>query len=112
LAATRTPIGAELPQNSHLSDGTFGFFGSSHSVSDATCISDLAQSLVVKIGRAQVMVRFVGRKGRRGRIVIEAPAGATFSECGSLADGRNRHSTLAADDTSLPASTRQRSRSS
>ena len=33
---------------------------------------------VVEAGGVQVVVRFVGRKGRRGRIAITAPACATF----------------------------------
>ena len=36
------------------------------------------QSHVVEIGDVQVMVRCVGKKGRRARIAITAPAGATF----------------------------------
>jgi hypothetical protein len=79
LAPTRTPIGAELLQNSHLSDGAFGFFGSSHSVPGANCILDLAQSRTVEVDGVRVVVRFVGRKGRRGRILVEAAAGAVFA---------------------------------
>ena len=37
------------------------------------------ETRVVEASGVRVVVRFVGRKGRRGRIVIEAPAGATFS---------------------------------
>ena len=36
------------------------------------------ESKVVFVDGAQVTVRFIGRKGRRGRIAIEAPAGALF----------------------------------
>ncbi|MFZ1936271.1 MAG: hypothetical protein WCB27_13255 [Thermoguttaceae bacterium] len=36
------------------------------------------QSRVVEIGAVQVIVRCVGRKGRRARIAIMAPAGAVF----------------------------------
>ena len=36
------------------------------------------QSRVVKIGDVQVIVHCVGRKGRRARISITAPAGAVF----------------------------------
>ncbi len=32
----------------------------------------------VNAGGVQIAVRFVGRKGRRGRIAITAPPGATF----------------------------------
>jgi hypothetical protein len=32
----------------------------------------------VEAGGIQITVRFVGRKGRRGRIAITAPPGATF----------------------------------
>ena len=37
-------------------------------------------SRVVELGELRVVVRYVGRKGRRGRIVIEAPAGAACPE--------------------------------
>ncbi len=36
------------------------------------------QSRTVDVGGVRMTVRFVGRKGRRGRIVITAPAGAVF----------------------------------
>jgi hypothetical protein len=36
------------------------------------------ETRVVEVDGVRVVVRFVGRKGRRGRIVIEAPAGAVF----------------------------------
>ena len=36
------------------------------------------ESRVVEVGGVRVTVRFVGRKGRQGRIAIEAPAGAVF----------------------------------
>jgi hypothetical protein len=36
------------------------------------------QSRVVEIGDVQVIVRCLGRKGRRARISITAPAGAVF----------------------------------
>jgi hypothetical protein len=36
------------------------------------------ETRVVECGGVQIMVRYVGRKGRRGRIAIEAPDGATF----------------------------------
>ncbi len=39
------------------------------------------ETRVVEVDGIRVVVRFVGRKGRRGRIVIEAPAGAVFSSC-------------------------------
>ncbi len=32
----------------------------------------------VEVGGIQIVVRFVGRKGRRGRIAITAPPGAAF----------------------------------
>ena len=45
-----------------------------------TCIDWYAegQSRTVECDGVRMTVRFVGRKGRRGRIVIEAPAGAVF----------------------------------
>ena len=33
---------------------------------------------IVEAGGVQIAVRFVGRKGRRGRIAITAPPGAAF----------------------------------
>src|SRR4029453_4983501 len=36
------------------------------------------QERTVDVGGVRVTVRFIGRKGRRGRIAIEAPAGAVF----------------------------------
>ncbi len=55
---------------------------------------------VVEIGGIQVTVRYIGRKGRRGRIAIEAPAGAVFSSDDGARENkvrldatpRNRHS--------------------
>ena len=36
------------------------------------------ESRTVDVAGIKMTVRFVGRKGRRSRIVIEAPAGAVF----------------------------------
>lgn len=36
------------------------------------------QSRTVEVAGVRMSVRFIGRKGRRGRIAIEAPAGALF----------------------------------
>jgi hypothetical protein len=36
------------------------------------------EAKVVEVDGIQITVRFIGRKGRRGRIAIEAPAGAVF----------------------------------
>jgi hypothetical protein len=36
------------------------------------------ESKVVEIAGVRIVVRFVGRRGRKGRIAIEAPAGARF----------------------------------
>ena len=36
------------------------------------------QARIVEVGGVQVTVRYVGRKGRRARIAITAPAGAVF----------------------------------
>jgi hypothetical protein len=44
------------------------------------------ETRVVEVDGMRVVVRFVGRKGRRGRIVIEAPAGAVFSSCSAVAE--------------------------
>lgn len=38
------------------------------------------ESRTVEVAGVRVIVRFIGRKGRRGRIAIEAPAGAEFRE--------------------------------
>ena len=48
--------------------------------STSQCIDWYAQgeSREVECNGVRVTVRFVGRKGRRGRIVIEAPPGAVF----------------------------------
>jgi hypothetical protein len=51
------------------------------------CITPTSQSIdwyhegesrTVEVSGIKVTVRFIGRKGRRGRIAITAPAGATF----------------------------------
>jgi hypothetical protein len=46
----------------------------------STCIDwySEGETRVVEVDGVRVVVRFVGRRGRRGRIVIEAPAGAVF----------------------------------
>lgn len=36
------------------------------------------QSRTVEVHGIRVTIRFIGRKGRRGRIEIEAPSGAVF----------------------------------
>ena len=36
------------------------------------------QSRTVEVDGVRITVRFIGRRGRRGRIAIEAPAGAVF----------------------------------
>ena len=36
---------------------------------------------IVEAGGVRIAVRFVGRKGRRGRIAITAPPGAAFHAC-------------------------------
>jgi hypothetical protein len=38
------------------------------------------QTRMVEVAGVRIVVRFIGRKGRRGRIAIEAPAGAVFRE--------------------------------
>jgi hypothetical protein len=44
------------------------------------------ESRVVEVGGVRVTVRYVGRKGRRGRLEIIAPAGASFA----AVDGRQK----------------------
>jgi hypothetical protein len=52
----------------------------------------IGQTRVVEIDGVRVSIRYVGRKGRRGRIVIEAPAGAVFEDLDSLtANTRDDH---------------------
>lgn len=36
------------------------------------------ETRVVRVNGIEVTIRFVGRNGRRGRIAVEAPAGALF----------------------------------
>lgn len=36
------------------------------------------QTRIVEVGGIRISVRLIGRKGRRARIAITAPAGATF----------------------------------
>ena len=43
---------------------------------------------IVDAGGVQITVRFVGRKGRRGRIAITAPPGAAFRTCNRKKTGR------------------------
>lgn len=49
------------------------------------------ESRVVEVDGVRIVIRFIGRKARRGRILIEAPAGAVFrglaaGECESVDD--------------------------
>jgi hypothetical protein len=46
----------------------------------STCIDwySEGETRVVEVDGVRVTVRFVGRKGRRGRILIQAPAGSVF----------------------------------
>lgn len=45
-----------------------------------TCVDwySEGESRTVEVNEVRVVVRLVGRKGRRGRIVLEAPTGAGF----------------------------------
>ncbi|QDU28848.1 hypothetical protein ETAA8_39530 [Anatilimnocola aggregata] len=36
------------------------------------------ETRVVRVDGVEVRIRFIGRKGRRGRILVEAPAGAVI----------------------------------
>lgn len=36
------------------------------------------ETRVVRVDGVEVRIRFIGRRGRRGRILVEAPAGAVF----------------------------------
>jgi len=36
------------------------------------------EAKIVEVAGVKITVRFIGRRGRRGRIAIEAPAGAEF----------------------------------
>ena len=55
--------------------------GASHGTPSSVCIDWYAEghSRTVEVDGVQITVRFIGRKGRRGRIAIEAPAGALFA---------------------------------
>lgn len=44
------------------------------------------QAISVEIGGFEVVVKLIGRKGRRSRIAIAAPAGASFSGPGVKTD--------------------------
>lgn len=59
------------------------------------------ESRTVEVGGVLVTVRFVGRKGRRGRIAIEAPAGAAFRQ-GEGSD------TIRQDNTDIPPTSEKR----
>ncbi len=51
------------------------------------------ESRVVVVGDVRIVITFLGQKGRRGRLQIEAPAGAEFEEvCLARPDGRDRSS--------------------
>jgi hypothetical protein len=56
----------------------------------STCIDwySEGETRVVEVDGVRVVVRFVARKGRRGRIVIEAPAGALFKSTEPVEDSR------------------------
>jgi hypothetical protein len=41
------------------------------------------ESRIVEVGEVQVCVRLIGRRGRRARIAITAPAGAAFRDLGA-----------------------------
>jgi hypothetical protein len=47
------------------------------------------ESRYVQAGDVRITVRFLCRHGRRGRILIEAPAGAVF--CGGATGSDQRH---------------------
>jgi phenylpyruvate tautomerase PptA (4-oxalocrotonate tautomerase family) len=49
-----------------------------HTVSQSIDWYSAGQERSVMVGNMEVIVRFVGRKGRRGRISITAPAGAVY----------------------------------
>jgi hypothetical protein len=36
------------------------------------------ETRIIRVADIAIVIRFVGRKGRRGRIAVEAPAGAVF----------------------------------
>jgi hypothetical protein len=47
------------------------------------------QTRTVEVAGVRVTVRFIGRRGRRGRIAIEAPAGAIFTAIESRVTARS-----------------------
>jgi len=60
---------------------TIGVQPSAAPAPTSSCIDWYAegQSRTVEVDGVRVVVRFVGRRGRRGRIAIQAPAGAVFT---------------------------------
>jgi hypothetical protein len=46
------------------------------------------QARVVRIGSLRIVVTFLGRKGRRARVKIEAPAGAEFESLSSVTESK------------------------
>jgi hypothetical protein len=63
------------------------------------------ETRVVEIGGVRITVRFVGRKGRRGRIKIQAPGGAVF--WGVDSGGGGTESRSESDQPSVPPDVRR-----
>jgi hypothetical protein len=72
-----------VPSPSADVSGAHACFGSesesTSKISQSTDWYGEGQSRTVSVGDVQITVKFTGRKGRRGRIAIKAPAGAVFS---------------------------------
>lgn len=47
------------------------------------------QTRIVAVEGVQISIRFIGRKGRRGRIAVTAPAGAVFQASESAPSAAN-----------------------
>jgi hypothetical protein len=64
-----------------MSDETLAPTHATLEVGRSQCIEwyHQGQSRVVEVNGIRIEVRFIGRKGRRGRIAIIAPSGAMFS---------------------------------
>ena len=82
------PYSNQLPENDNAGDADAASLSTFEFRQPATDPPKTCQSFdwysegegrVVEVAGVRFIVRFVGRKGRRARIVIEAPGGAVFS---------------------------------
>jgi len=80
------------PMNNNASALDHAPFVSRDAPSDCRSIEwySEGQTRYVEVGGSRIEVRFVGRRGRRGRIAITAPAGAAFISEENGNGSRNR----------------------